>query len=188
MAETAGRGRGVILAIALVCAAPIVASYLIFYFGSVDRTMNYGELLDPAPMGEVTGRGADGREFRLSSLRGKWVFLVVDSGACAEGCARKLYAVRQARKMQGKDQDRVARLMVATDEAALPAGLAESHPDLIVARAGTAAVAWLPGGAPAGSIFLVDPAGRVILRYPSDPDIKRINKDLVRLLKASRIG
>ncbi|MEY4006592.1 MAG: hypothetical protein RLZZ221_2688 [Verrucomicrobiota bacterium] len=33
----------------------------------------------------------------LRKLRGKWVFLTVDSGACDENCRHKLYVMRQVR-------------------------------------------------------------------------------------------
>ena len=38
------------------------------------------------------------------------------------------------------------------------------------------------------SLYLIDPLGNLVLRYPDDPDIKGIARDLTRLLKASRIG
>jgi len=41
---------------------------------------------------------------------------------------------------------------------------------------------------PPQDIYLIDPLGNVVLRYPVDPDIKRMAKDLERLLRASRIG
>ena len=37
-------------------------------------------------------------------------------------------------------------------------------------------------------IYLVDPLGNVVLRYPKDADPSRMKKDLERLLKVSRIG
>jgi hypothetical protein len=37
-------------------------------------------------------------------------------------------------------------------------------------------------------IYVVDPLGNVVLRYPRDADPSRIKKDLSRLLRASRIG
>jgi hypothetical protein len=47
----------------------------------------------------------------------------------------------------------------------------------------------LPGVAgPPRNIYLIDPLGNIVLRYPADPDIKRMAKDLERLLRASRIG
>jgi len=34
----------------------------------------------------------------------------------------------------------------------------------------------------------IDPLGNLILRFPPNPDPKRMLKDLERLLKASRVG
>ena len=43
------------------------------------------------------------------------------------------------------------------------------------------------GGEPA-SFYLVDPQGNVMLRYPNDPDARRVLKDLEHLLRLSRVG
>jgi hypothetical protein len=37
-------------------------------------------------------------------------------------------------------------------------------------------------------IYIVEPLGNVMLRFPVDPDPKGIMKDLKQLLKASQIG
>jgi aspartate/methionine/tyrosine aminotransferase len=65
-------------------------------------------------------------------FRGKWTLLVVDSGACAQACAQKLYATRQARTMQGKERDRVDRVWLYTGDARPPPELVAAHPDLAV--------------------------------------------------------
>ncbi len=71
----------------------------------------------------------------------------------------------------------------------LPGDIRAEHPDLVVARVAPAALDWLPAGkGPEAHIFLVDPLGNAIHRYGDDPDIKRLSKDLARLLKASRVG
>ena len=66
--------------------------------------------------------------------------------------------------------------------------LIAAHPDLAIARAVPDVVAALPDPDPAQAIWLVDPLGNLVLRYPADPDIKRLHKDIARLLFASRIG
>jgi len=43
-------------------------------------------------------------------------------------------------------------------------------------------------GAVADHIYLIDPLGNLMMRYPRDPEPARIIKDLQRLLKYSRIG
>jgi hypothetical protein len=42
--------------------------------------------------------------------------------------------------------------------------------------------------APLRHIYVVDPLGNLMMRYPEDPDPGRVIKDLERLLKLSRIG
>jgi hypothetical protein len=37
-------------------------------------------------------------------------------------------------------------------------------------------------------IYLVDPLGNLMLRFPRDPEPRLMIKDLARLLKASQIG
>ena len=37
-------------------------------------------------------------------------------------------------------------------------------------------------------IYLVDPLGNLMMRYPRDPDPAKLVKDLQRLLRYSRIG
>jgi hypothetical protein len=106
--------------------------------------------------------------------------------ACDAGCARKLYATRQARTIQGREQERVARVWLVTDAVAPAAALLAEQPGLVVVRADAAAAAALPGGA--ARITLIDPLGNQVLAWPADPDIKALARDLGRLLKASRIG
>ena len=40
----------------------------------------------------------------------------------------------------------------------------------------------------ADHIYLLDPLGNLIMRYPKNADPKKMHKDLGRLLKYSRIG
>ena len=53
--------------------------------------------------------------------------------------------------------------------------------------AGTLGIA-LTAGAAADHIYLIDPLGNLMMRFPRDPEPGRMIKDLSRLLKASRIG
>ena len=43
-------------------------------------------------------------------------------------------------------------------------------------------------GERADHIYLVDPLGNLMLRFPKDADPNRMKKDIERLLKTSRIG
>ena len=174
--------------LAALCLAPFIASFALYFFWTPSGNQtNYGTLIAPKALPEVRLRTPAGEPLALAELRGKWLLLTVDPAACEEACAKKLYATRQARTMTGKERERIQRLWLMTGEGAAPAGLAAAHPDLRVARADPVLVAALPA-APEGGIFLIDPLGNLILRYPADPDIKRLHKDIGRLLYASRIG
>lgn len=186
----------------LVCIAPVVASYLAYYvFPPSDRT-NYGALVEPqravpalpttlvrAP--ETVAGDALARE-GLAALKGKWIMLVVDSGACESACAEKLFFVRQTHASLGKDRDRVQQVLLLTDATPLPPAVDRAHPGLAVLRVAPQALGELlpvePATTVADHIYLIDPLHNLMMRFPKDPDPARTRKDLQKLLKASRIG
>jgi cytochrome oxidase Cu insertion factor (SCO1/SenC/PrrC family) len=172
--------------IALVCLAPVVASYAVYYLFPRDRQVNYGVLLPTAPAPQLAGVAADGAQIRLDELRGKWVLLTIGGDGCDAACERGLYATRQARTMQGRDQDRIVRILLLAGETLPGAEVAAQHPGLVVVLRAPSGRSVFHGTA--GTAYLIDPLGNLVLRYPEDPDIKGIAKDLGRLLKASRIG
>lgn len=184
-AATRAKGRRTLLLLAAVTIAPVVASYSAYYFFPREQRTNYGELLATvAP--PLAGTRADGQPFALAQLRGKWVLAIAAPGACDASCQQALYATRQARTIQGREKERVQRVWLVTDDAAPAAALLQEHPDLTVARVPREALASLPTGP--DRLYLIDPLGNLVLAFPRDPDIKRVAKDIERVLKASRIG
>ena len=107
------RGRRQMLLILAICAAPFVLGTLAYYFYRPDGRTNYGELIEPKPLA-LRGERLDGAPFTLERLAGKWVLITIDSPACAGGCEAKLFATRQLRTAQGRDQDAVDRLWLLT--------------------------------------------------------------------------
>jgi hypothetical protein len=180
------RNRRILILLAAITIAPVALSYAVYYWFPRDQQANYGTLLPIAPAPELNAVRMDGTRFRLADLRGRWVLVVNAGERCATDCERMLYATRQARTMQGREQDRVVRMLVVTGEAPLSTIATEPLPGLVAVVGDAAAVARLPGSAP--TLLLVDPLGNLVLRYGADPDIKGLAKDLTRLLKASRIG
>ena len=183
----AARGaRRTLILIAAAVIAPVALSYFFYYVAPRAAFTNYGELLPTAPLPELAGTTIDGRPFGLADLRGRWTILVPAGGACDAACGETLYATRQARTMQGKDMDRVARAWLVTDDALPAPERRAEHPDLVVALVAASEVAKLPQGG--NVVVLVDPLGNQVLAWPRRPDPKALAKDLSRLLKASRIG
>jgi hypothetical protein len=157
-----------------VCAAPFVLGWLAYeYHWFSGQSGNYGELIAPRPLGGP-----------LVPLRGKWVFVTVDAAACAAACERKLYVVRQVRRGQGKDAERIERLWLLADGG-------KPRAELLAAIEGSHVVPATPelfGALPGNYIYLVDPLGNLMMRFPGDPDPSKLIKDLQRLLKYSRFG
>jgi len=188
-AEDRRRGRRIAFVILALCAAPTVAAWLAYFVWQPQSRLNYGELIEARPISDPELRRLDGSAFRLSQLRGRWVLLQIDSGACAEGCGKKLLYMRQVRLAQGKDAGRIERMWLLGDGAPPDAALLRDHEGLRVARAPGPLLAEFPAArSPYYHIYLLDPLGNLMLRFPSDPDAQRMMKDLARLLRASRVG
>ena len=180
------RTRRRLLLLASIAIAPVVLSYLAYYFLPRDARVNYGTLVTTRPIAAIAGTSTTGKPFSVADARGRWMILYAGSGRCDAGCADALYASRQARTIQNAERERVQRVWLVVDDVPpSPAALA-GHDDLVVARVSRSAVDDLPQGPE--RIYLVDPLGNYVLAWPTKPDIKAMAKDLGRLLRASSIG
>ncbi|MBP6775881.1 MAG: hypothetical protein KA151_01390 [Piscinibacter sp.] len=187
-------GRIKMLLVLLVCASPVIASYLAFFFYRPDAGANYSELIVPAraappaaalPLADLQGRPVD-----PASLQAQWLLVVVGDGRCDAACERALVLQRQLRETLGRERERVDKIWFVTDDAPLrPEVLAGIGKDTTVLRVPAAAIAaWLepaPGQAIGAHLYLVDPMGRWMLRAPPDPDPGKLKRDLERLLRAA---
>lgn len=168
--------------------APIVASYVAYYFWQPSGHVNYGELLAPRLLPDATFRRADGAPFHWRELAGKWVLVTADSGRCAAYCQQKLVYIRQVRLAQGTDMERIERVWLITDYAKPDAALLAQHPGLqLIQAAGSDFLKLFPvEKALADHIYVVDPLGNLMMRYPREPDPRKMLKDLARLLRHSQ--
>lgn len=182
--------RGKFLLLIGVFVVPVIAAWIAYFGWRPAAHSNYGTLLNVTPLAHMTGVSVDGQPYDLAALRGKWVMVHLGGGSCDAACRQQLYLMRQTRIAQGKAQSRIERLWVVDDAAQPDASLLAEHPGLLVWRPADAAfVAQFPAGdARASHIYLLDPLGNVMLRFPANPDPKRMMKDLKLLLKASQIG
>ena len=172
------KSRTSLLLIAVVCALPLVlgtAAYVLRW--TPGSSANYGELLAPRPLSVPP----------FDALRGKWLLVMFDAASCSEACERKLYFMRQVRKAQGENQSRVERLWLVTDQGKPPLPLLAAIEGTRVLPVSEPVQRAFPGN-PLAHIYLVDPLGNLMLRFPENPDPSRMLKDLQRLLRLSQIG
>jgi hypothetical protein len=187
-------GRWRLFLILAVCAAPMIASYLTYYVIKPQGRTNYGALLDPRayPMPVLGARTLDGKPIELSAYKGKWIMLQAADAECAAPCRARLHDMRQLRLAQGKDMDRIERVWLITDDQPLETMLMREYDGTHMLRAPADKLKqWLPaeqGNAMQDHIYMIDPLGNLMMRFPKDADPNKVKKDLSKLLKASRIG
>ena len=189
------RGRLKMLLVLAVCAAPVVASYVTYFFIRPEGRTNYGQLVTPPrPLPErLPLADLEGRPVAAPTLRGQWLLLVVSGGACDTTCERHLWIQRQLREALGAEGARLDKVWLIDDGAApraetLAAVREGSAPATILRVPAGALGAWLepaPGGRLGAHMYLVDPMGNWMMRVPSQPDPARLKRDVDRLLRAS---
>jgi len=179
-----------LLLLLLVSAAPVIASYFTYYVIRPEGRRNHGELIEPQrPMPDLMGHDMQGQPVSLQGLRHQWLLISVADSACDEACEKHLYLSRQLRESLGKDKDRVDWVWLRTGDGDVPARLL---PGLATARVirldATELGAWLapaPGQALADHLYLVDPMGHWMMRFPAGSDPVGVRKDLERLMRGS---
>ena len=193
-AQGSSNARWKMLALLLVCAAPVIASYFTYYVIRPEGRKNFGELVQPQqPMPELASTALDGSDSApLTALKRQWLLVSVGSGACDATCQNHLYLQRQMRESLGKEKQRLDWVWLVTDGASPPATLQTALQQATVRRVdGSALGQWLKpaaGHALSEHLYVVDPMGNWMMRFPAGMDASaaaRAKRDLERLLRAS---
>lgn len=193
-------GRAQLALILVIAFATPVAATLLYMYSPPAETTNRGELVEPRPLpgSEIDGARPDG-----------WLMVALGPSDCGAGCVERLCVMRQVRLARMGDVMRVSRLWLV-EGGGDPPGSLGSHPScgrdlpaaataagevdvldgVTVRRATEAALGALPspgaGMEPSSYIYLVDPKGLLMMRYPGDAPVADVAKDLRRLLRLSR--
>lgn len=192
--ERSRRGRWQMIGLLLFCAAPVIASYFTYYLIRPEGRRNFGELIEPQrPMPQALGaRGLDGAPHLLGELRGQWLLLSASDAECDADCRNNLYLQRQLRESMGREKERVDWVWLVTDDAPVPADIAPAVAQATALRVDRDQLGqWLapaPGEGLGAHIYVVDPFGNWMMRFPARLDRKgaaQAKRDLDRLLRAS---
>ena len=186
-------GRWKMLAVMVICAAPVIASYLTFYVVRPEGRRNFGELVEPQrALPDLVATTLDGKSVNLRTLKDQWLLVSVSSGQCNALCANHLYLQRQLREGLGKDKDRLDWVWLIDDAAPVADALLPALKDATVLRVALPTLTqWLApqtGHALEDHLYLVDPLGNWMMRFPAHVDTQgavKVRRDLDRLLRAS---
>lgn len=194
-------------AIMAICLAPLVFALAAYYLPSLGLRpagqANYGHLIQPQrPVPDAAHLQLEtlaGQPFDLQSLRGRWVLVNVDSGACSERCVRKLFILRNSHASQGKNVDRISRVWFIDDDHEPSIQIQQAYQGTHMLKASSQQLqAFLPGGTVLADtpgtqdlhagMWVIDPNGNVMLVFPPDADPLKVRRDISKLLYNSRIG
>lgn len=184
-----------LLAIVFICSLPVLLAYLTYYVVRPQGRASYGELIAPVrALPTVPATNLDGQPVALSSLKGQWLLVKVDGGACVQNCQKQLMLLRQFRLTFGKDMDRLDWVWLINDQTPvdplLRQGLAKDKAT-VLRLAQPVLQTWFD--VPAGKslsdyIFVVDPMGNAMMRLPAQfdtADAAKARRDMDHLLRAS---
>ena len=202
------KGRLLMIAVLLICAAPVVLSYLTYYVIRPTSLRSFGELIQPTlslpemSVEVITKPVADKNmnALHLNSLKGQWLILSLSEGACNDDCQKSLYFQRQIHAALGREKDRVDRVWLIMDDKGVNPELTRGVGDSWVIRATKDdVVKWLGSATQMDKtksnesqvvdyVYLVDPMGELMMRFSSKIEIDtapKIRRDLERLLRAA---
>ena len=191
--ERTRTGRWKMLAVLLVCAAPVVASYFTYYVLRPTQQRSFGELIAKQPgLPDVQAQTLDGKSVPLQSLKGQWLLVSTSAAACEQNCQNNLYLQRQLRETLGREKERLDWVWLINDQQPVPEKILPAMSQGTALRVPAAVInGWLQpeaGHALDEHLYVVDPLGHWMMRFPADMDkaaAGKAKRDLDRLLRAS---
>jgi len=180
--------------ILVVFAAPVLGAF----FYKPKAFSNYGDIYVPVrQVANLEMNGNDGM-VELDSFRRQWVFVVTANGDCAKACEDNILKIRQLRFMQNNNMKRIRTVFMHT-------GLLPAVSDDLTKKYSPIEsysvsqndfddwtkilkIEGAPIEAQKDRIYIIDPAGNLMMSYPATAEPGLMQKDIKRLLKTSQIG
>jgi hypothetical protein len=185
------KGRFMLILLVLVFALPVVAVVLLHMLDWRPAGQSYGELVQPPRTLQFAEmRTAANQPFGQQDWLRKWHLVYITKAECDTQCQKDLHTLRQLHASLAKEIDRVQRvwLISNTTSAAQLDALQRQYPDLVVLPQAAGLAAQFETQSDSRYVYLVDPMGHFMMRYPPDADPYGMRKDLLRLLTYSWAG
>ncbi len=181
---------------------PIIFAYVIYKNPQWQpgSTKNNGILVNPVvTFSRFDLQTMDGKKFSAEQLRGKWSLIYIGKQTCDEICKETLLKAMNGLIAQGREASRINYYYIvnANKFNADHSAMAESYPRLVFLKGDKKQRTML---LPKFSVskehkvgdddrlYLLDPAGVLLMHYPSGFKDLGLMEDLKHLLKWSQIG
>ncbi len=190
------RSRLTIIVIVAFFVLPILVSWFLVFFTDYGRDSvgtQHGVLINP-PRQLQDVQLTDPLTGEKTALYEKWTLFLPVSGDCDQTCRDNLYAVRQIRLAMGKEMQRMQRASYfqGRDQIENVDTLFADYAGHLVlfakdVNADFAAKLRIESLDTTNAMYLIDPAGFVVICYPEGSNPSGIIKDLKRLLRISKL-
>ncbi|WP_276487976.1 hypothetical protein [Ectopseudomonas mendocina] len=179
-----GRGRLQLLLILAIAVGPMfLASAMYQWRFWVPETRSYH--------GVLIGDGRTLADLGVQvAVEPRWQILVTAPGACEADCQQLVYLARQIQIGLNRETSRASHGLALAEPlpADYDATLKREYPQLGRYQLDLQAYEKAAEAVPGAQLWLVDPHGNLVLRYPAGSNGKAILDDLRYLLKISLIG
>ena len=188
-------GKKSFLWLVAVFVAPIALGTILFFnldrLGFEKGAVNYGTLIQPAFPAQMHDlMQKDKPAVKEETLAKKWTMLYIEPDDCDQTCLDRLQLIKRVRLLMNEQMRRVRTVLVSSQEMGNLI-LKKDNPDLVLAHVDMTSSAFLEQFPELDKkpIYLLDPLGNLMMYYPQEnPDIKKVIKDLLKLLKYSHLG
>lgn len=172
-----------------------IAHWFFYHKHAFTHTTNHGQLITPPiDLSHLSFKNLQGATLHANLFKGQWTLLAIAPSA-NDNSFKKLYELRQIRLMLGKHMHKVQRMLLfyrAKTPIILSSQFTAPYTDsLFVVIDEKKWVALFESGElhqnplVFDGFFIVDPNGRLMMRYLPDTNPKNIMQDLRRLIEAN---
>ncbi len=188
-------GKKSFLWLIAVFVAPIALGTLLFFnlerLGFEKGSVNYGTLIQPAFPAQLHDLMQENKSAaKEKTLAKKWTMLYIEPDDCDQTCLDRLQLIKRVRLLMNEQMRRVRTVLVSNQQVSTLISTKE-NPDLVLAHVDMTSSEFLKQFPELAKtpVYLLDPLGNLMMYYPqADPDIKKVIKDLLKLLKYSHLG
>ena len=186
-------GKKSFVFLVLLFIAPVLLGTLLFF--NLDRLgfdkggVNYGTLVQPAFPLVVNDLKVAGNDVSPEEvISKKWTMLYFAPTECGDFCKDRLALLKRVRLLTNEQMRRVRTTVISDNNVTLQGIVKNNYASIVVASVDQGFAKQFPK-LELQPIYLVDPLGNLMMYYSQkEPDIKKMLKDINRLLKYSRIG